>query len=267
MILKKMLQILDGLTGLAINVFLIAALAFGGYSLWDTCQIMEKADPGRVQMLRPDLKKEEKLSFEGLTSINPDVCAWITIDGTGIDFPVVQGPDNQTYINTTIFGEYALSGSIFLDSANSRDFSDPYSLIYGHHMEGGRMFGALDAFLDPGFFETHCTGTLLLPGKSVRICWFCMVRTDAFDEQIFSPGSIHEEQIEDFTRRLKRNALHKKEYQQDDIKKDRLIALSTCSEAGSTGRLLLAGYLQGPDETRTVRKRNIDNTIKRKEEK
>lgn len=67
--------------------------------------------------------------------IAEDMVAWLTIDGTNIDYPVMQGKDNTYYLNTDPFGAYSLSGSIFLDSRCSRDFSDSYSIIYGHHMD------------------------------------------------------------------------------------------------------------------------------------
>ncbi|MBR1845920.1 MAG: class B sortase, partial [Oscillospiraceae bacterium] len=63
----------------------------------------------------------------------------------------MQGETNGKYLNTDPYGEYSLSGSIFLDSRNAGDFSDSYSLVYGHHMADGMMFGALDAFFDEGY--------------------------------------------------------------------------------------------------------------------
>ena len=62
--------------------------------------------------------------------ISDDMVAWITIDGTNIDYPVMQGDDNVKYLNTDPFGKYSLSGSIFLDSRNAPDFSDYYWRIY-----------------------------------------------------------------------------------------------------------------------------------------
>ena len=92
-------------------------------------------------------------SLEELAQINPDVRAWITVDDTPIDYPVLQGKDNVEYVNTDVYGEFRLSGSIFLDAANAPDFSDGYSLLYGHHMENDAMFGALDNFLEKEYFD------------------------------------------------------------------------------------------------------------------
>ena len=61
----------------------------------------------------------------------------------------------MTYINKNVFGEFALTGSIFLSCMNSPDFSDPYNLIYGHHMDNGGMFGDVMEFLDSEYFDEH----------------------------------------------------------------------------------------------------------------
>ena len=103
-------------------------------------------------------------SLQDLQNINADVCAWLTIDDTGIDYPVVRGKDDMEYINKDVYGNFALSGSIFLSSANQPDFTDPYNLIYGHHMSNGAMFGDVVEFTDEAYFTAHETGTFVSAG-------------------------------------------------------------------------------------------------------
>lgn len=91
--------------------------------------------------LKPVKGEDANPSLQDLQNINADVCAWLTIDDTGIDYPVVRGKDDMEYINKDVYGNFALSGSIFLSSANQPDFTDPYNLIYRHHMSNGAMFG------------------------------------------------------------------------------------------------------------------------------
>lgn len=73
------------------------------------------------------------VDFAALTEINPDIVAWIYIEGTEINYPVVQGIDNQYYLKHLFNGKWNSSGCIFLDSRNTPDFSDRRSIIYGHH--------------------------------------------------------------------------------------------------------------------------------------
>ena len=114
------------------------------YGLYDTWYVYNKANDDGYLKYKP-------VAGSGMSEdapITEDMVAWITIDGTNIDYPVMQAADNMKYLNLNPYGEYSLSGSIFLDSRNSADFSDDYSILYGHHMEYGVMFGALDEFLD-----------------------------------------------------------------------------------------------------------------------
>ena len=117
---------------------------------------------------------------------------WLTVDGTSIDYPVMQGGNNLTFLNRNPYGEFSLSGSIFLDSRNSPDFSDEYSIIYGHHMAYGKLFGALDAFLDETYTSSHRSRTLLIGRdgqKSAGLrCLPCCARM--FIMRIYSAWSI-----------------------------------------------------------------------------
>ena len=167
--------------------------------------------------------------------ISDEMVAWITIAGTDIDYPVMQAADNIKYLNTDPFGNYALSGSIFLDSRNSPDFSDDYSLIYGHHMEYGRMFDALDRFLNASYLKQHTAGTLMT-GKTAEhvdpIEVFASMRASAKDEAVFEPG-------DPAVRQFIQN--HAEVYTADSER--RIIALSTCAEGDSVSRVLVFCYI------------------------
>lgn len=220
--------------------FLVLVLLFACYALWDTWRIYDAAgvDEGLLKY-KPTLDNSESLAE--LTKINPDVCAWLTIDGTSIDYPVVQGDDNFEYLNTDVRGDFSLSGSIFLDCRNARDFADPYSLVYGHHMEGGAMFGALDSFADEEFFNEHAEGVLFLPDRALGIEVFALVKTDAYDEQFFNPGDLQEAEMEALVERVKSDAMRFRDIGID--RSDKIIALSTCADAGTAGRTVVLGRL------------------------
>lgn len=87
-------------------------------------QVYASVDDIQSQLLKykPTPGEDNGPTFEELRAINPDVCAWITLDGTKIDYPVLQGEDNLTYINKDVYGNFALAGSIFLDSNCDRSF-------------------------------------------------------------------------------------------------------------------------------------------------
>lgn len=75
---------------------------------------------------------------------NEDVVGYLYFPEAGISYPIVQGKDNEEYLKKDVYGKYSNSGSIFLDCMNSSEFTDAKSIIYGHHMRNGTMFGSLE---------------------------------------------------------------------------------------------------------------------------
>lgn len=91
-------------------------------------------------------KKEETkriIDFEELKRINSDVIGWITIDNTNINYPITQAKDNDYYLKRDINKNLSSCGNIFLDFENKKDFTDANSVIYGHNLRSGGMFGDL----------------------------------------------------------------------------------------------------------------------------
>lgn len=88
---------------------------------------------------------------------NEDVIAYLYFPEANISFPIVQGTDNEKYLETNIWGSHSTNGAIFLDYKNSADFSDTSSIIYGHHMRNGGMFGSLESSLARGIQDKQFT--------------------------------------------------------------------------------------------------------------
>lgn len=224
-------------------VFILLMLLYGGYSLWDTAMVFGGAfTSGDLLRFKPaSTNSGSNPTLAELQQINPDCCAWLTVDDTHIDYPVVQGKDNMEYINTDVYREFALSGSIFLDSSNARDFSDSYSLLYGHHMDNGAMFGDLVEFVKQDYFDAHPTGTLYLPDATYTISIFACVQTDAFDSVIFNPTDQPAGDVSGLLDYIQSQAVCTRDI--GVTGSDRILGLSTCSEAETNGRVILFGRL------------------------
>ena len=94
------------------------------------------------------------------------------------------------YVNKDVYGEFSLSGTAFLDSENTSDFSDCYNLLFGHHMANGAMFGDVARFTDRTYFEKHQTGRLFYTdGSSVKITLYACLQTDAYDSLVIGRKS------------------------------------------------------------------------------
>lgn len=183
---KRILKLLNGIYGWIIGIVAIAIAVYAGYSIWDNSQIYTAAKnvQEEIRQLKPT---KGKPSFKKLQAINKDVVAWITVNGTNIDDPVLQGETNLTYMNHDIYGNYSLAGSIFLDYRNKPDFSDNYSLVYGHNMDEHLMFGDLALFKEKDFFKKHAKATLMLPGKIKYMNIAAVLQISAGTEEIFQP--------------------------------------------------------------------------------
>ena len=106
----------------------------------------------------PDLIVEEEEvdpSFEQLLKENADVKGWIKVEGTKIDYPILQGADNLAYLRKNYYKEYSPAGSIFLDFRNDVDDLDNNTVIYGHRMKDGSMFEPIVNYEDEDFLKNN----------------------------------------------------------------------------------------------------------------
>ena len=102
-----------------------------------------------IELNRSAVVPPLKIDFSTLKAVNDDVIGWLYVEALGdiINYPMVKGDDNEYYLHNTYWHTYNFSGTIFIDYQNSRDFSDPNTLIYGHNMKNGSMFGSLSSFI------------------------------------------------------------------------------------------------------------------------
>ena len=109
----------------------------------------------------------EDIDFTKLQGINPHIYAWIEVEGTKVDYPIVQHPtDNTYYLTHTIEGAKTTAASIYTEYYNSTDFEDHHTVIYGHNMKNGTMFRTLHNFEDYDFFEEHRDITIYMPDQT-----------------------------------------------------------------------------------------------------
>ena len=220
----------DQIFSFVIGIILILLLLYSVYGIWDSRQVSDAADSSSYTTYKPDEENTE--SFESLRAKNPEVFAWLTIDKTPIDY----ADNNAKYINTNAKGEYSLSGSLFLDYRNANDFSDPVSIIYGHDMAEGKMFGSLDQFSDSSFFEEHRYGSLFFNEKYHQIEVIAFFETDAYNNNIYDP-EIKSDDLLKYTDMVFKSAVQKRNI--DINENSRIIMLSTCNTAKTNGRCLL----------------------------
>lgn len=246
------LKTANALLNLTVVLCLCVAGLYAAYALWDNSRIYTAASDVKADMVRikPTVEEDGSASFEDLLAVNPDVCAWVTLDNTKIDHPVLQGATNLTYINRDVYGEFSLSGSIFLDTRNRRDFSDTYSLLYGHHMENSGMFGDLDLYKDQLFFANNTSGLLILPEKTYDLEIFACLLAEAGEDAIFGPQQWQTD-IDGLISYVRENSLYtrtKTIRQLEQTESPQILALSTCSTEFTDARTIILAVMQ-PHQT------------------
>lgn len=227
-------RVLDRSADRLICLCLLIVILTASYAAYDAGWLLDHAKDPTLRDHRPGDPRE----LVSEKSISEDQVAWLVIDDTSIDYPVMQADNNMEYLNKDPYGEFSLSGSIFLDYRNSPQFSDEYSILYGHHMENGILFGALDNFRDTDYTQSHREGSIITKEGSFRFTVFCVTEADARESGLFAPTG-REQALE----RLKEQPLFYEEPQEGS-----LVALSTCIGAANTRRLMVVGTIKKDEE-------------------
>lgn len=111
----------------------------------------------KAKQIKEKEKKERILKVKKLQEINSDIVGWIQIEGTNINYPVLQGEDNEYYLDHNYKKQKTEKGSIFLDKSYNWDIESNNLIIYGHNLVNGQMFKDLLKYAKEDFFEKHKT--------------------------------------------------------------------------------------------------------------
>ena len=181
-----------------------------------------------------------KVDFVALKAICEDVVGWIYIPDTRVNYPIVQGEDNDQYLYHLLTGEYNSSGSIFLDAEVAGDFSDPNSIIYGHNMKNKSMFGDLVEYKKQAFFDAHPTAMLMTPEKNYYVHLYSGYVVDSWGDAWIK--SFAEGEFEAWLSDTK----EKSRFTSDVIPtaEDKVLTFSTCTYDTHDARFVLHGILE-----------------------
>lgn len=173
------------------------------------------------------------IDFAELTQINGEVIGWIYQPYTGINYPIVQGQDNEYYLNHLINGEKNKYGSVFADARIDCPLSDPETIIYGHNMKDGTMFGSLNSYKKQSYYDANPNFYLYTPDGRIYVLKALGGMTLAADSDFFAvskSGGDNRFLVEQFTNGSTFNAsldaISESYRLGDDLK---LMMLSTCT--------------------------------------
>ena len=184
------------------------------------------------------------IDFDKLEKANPDIYAWISIPSVNVDYPILQSEtDNSYYLDHTVNGQKSAYGSIYTENYNDKDFSDFNTLIYGHNMKNGTMFGSLKKFRDSTFFNENRFITVYTKGRILKYEIFAAYTWD--NKHILLSRNFENEYnrkvyIDEIFAVRDMNSQINKEIEVTE--NDKIITLSTCMNDKSK-RFLVSGVL------------------------
>ena len=188
----------------------------------------------------PVMDEMAQINLAALREANPDVVGWIRIPDTKIDYPLMQGEDNDFYLKHTWDKQPNSVGSIFLEHLNSSDLTDYNTIVYGHNMKNGLMFGDLPDFSIQKHWQTHPYVYLLTDAGVYRYEIFAFYLAEV-DSLTYSMNPAQDITKTDFL-----NLAMEKNRIQTGIEPaltDRILTLSTCSGGSYANRYVVQARL------------------------
>ncbi len=201
------------------------------------------------QNITPE-KSERMLKVEELQKTNSDIVGWIEIENTNINYPVLQGTDNDFYMNHNYKKNYSSSGAIFLDKNYSWNPPSSNLLIYGHNMKNGTMFRDLLKYKNKDFFNKHPNIRFTTNEEDSTFEIIAVFRSKVYyesDKNVFKYyyfiNAENEDEFNSFINNAKKASLY------DTMKTakygEQLITLSTCAYHTKDGRFVVVAKKSG----------------------
>ncbi len=199
----------------------------------------ETTDPDNDSAI-VEAEKFPTVDFDMLKELNPDIVGWLYSPDTVINYPIVQGSDNDYYLYHLADGTCNRNGCLFVDCKNAGDFSDENTIIYGHHMASGSMFASLVNYASQSYYEAHPFMYLITEETVYRLELFAGYTTtadsDAYVMQFASAGIFKNWMAE---------ICQKSDFltMTAPTDGDRIVTLSTCAYAFDNARYVVHGRL------------------------
>ena len=183
------------------------------------------------------------IDFDALKAINPDIVGWLYIDVEDISYPIVRADDNDYYLHRTFEKTENFAGSIFMECKNKGDFSDRNTILYGHNMKDGSMFGTLSSLYDFEDYLIDDSFWIITPDAAYRYKLFNLERTVA-DGNVYTLFPEGATGLTEYIDERVKESLVKFDIGTYD-ENSKIVTLSTCVSADGDGRFVAQGILEG----------------------
>lgn len=172
------------------------------------------------------------VNFDSLLQTNPDTVAWIKVEGTKINYPVVQSTDNDYYLHHDYRKNDNMAGWIFGDYRDDFTNFKYNTIIYGHNMNNKTMFGSLpDAVLSSSWQNNPDNHLIKLSTPTSNSVWkvFSVYTIEPEVYYLKIPASTESHQ--EFITTIKNRSIYN--FNTDVTVNDKILTLSTCDNLGT----------------------------------
>lgn len=180
-----------------------------------------------------------RVDVQRLRETYPEVIGWLYAPGTSISYPIVQGRDNEYYLHHLYNGEENHMGTPFADGRCPRPFRDAHTIVYGHNMKNGTMFAPLLQYRQQDFYEAHPEMTLFTPEGDYRLVLFSGYTTTA-DADTYTLFETAGPELQSYLTACRERSDFAAPLPE---KADKILTLSTCTNADPLGRYVVQGVL------------------------
>ncbi len=221
-----------------IQIVVIVVIIFSSYRIYSYYQTNKEHDKKQEELINVSKKWEEEALEDEVKPTEDEVAAsrishlqieypsiigWTKIPGTNIDYPFVQGSDNEYYLDHDFKGDYDVFGAVFMEKDNNLDFSDQNTILYGHNIRTGKFFHELLNYRKEGFVEENPIIEISHLDGFNRYEIFAVYAADPMEK--FRTPNYSEEELNELMERIKsKNEIHK------EIPEDfsEILTLQTC---------------------------------------
>lgn len=176
------------------------------------------------------------INFDVLKEINEDIVGWIYFENININYPIVKGEDNSYYLEHTFKNNNNSSGSIFMDYRNDYEFNDPNTIIYGHNMRNGSMFGSLMKIMNEDTYREN-TKFWILTNNNKYKCEIFSAYIDESTSESYKLGFENKEEYNEYLNSIVEKSLYITGI--NPTQDDSVITLSTCATAEGSSRFIV----------------------------
>lgn len=188
----------------------------------------------------PVIRELLEIDLNALREENEDVIGWICIPDTNVNYPLLQWTDNEFYLNHTWKQSTNASGAIFMECQNKPDFSEFNTIIYGHNMRNGDMFGSLHHYRSAKYQRSHPYVYIVNDEGVLRFDIFA-AQSASTKSIIFGLGIETDQRKEEFIRFAQDYSFFETDL--TPTVDDRILTLSTCTGAGHLNRWVVLSIL------------------------